>query len=381
MERLYCPLKLGHDTITHRVGMAPLTRYRSPNHEPLDFVETYYSQRASGGLIISEATFISKAAGGYPNAPGIYTKEQIARWKKVTAAVRAKNSVFYCQLWAIGRANKGQEPNVPIVSSGNLSFPGGKVPTMLSVPEINQFINDYHHAAKCAIEAGFHGCELHAAHGYLPDQFLQLSSNNRTDQYGGSLQNRARFLFQALGTIVDAIGQERTAIRLSPFIDFQGMGHEDPFKTWLYVCFEIQKRFPRLAYVSITDPRLDNNQGGNANAKKYSCDPFRCIFRGMDPSLSSGLSKDATLVFPEPTKTHPTVFFTAGGYAASDAKPHCERTGDIVGYGRFFIANPDLPLRIKHGLELNPYDRKTFYTQTEEGYTTYPFARIEESKL
>lgn len=228
------------------------------------------------------------------------------------------------------------------------------------------------------VKAGFDGVELHGAHGYLLDQFLQKGSNLRTDSYGGDVENRSRFLMEALDIVSKTIGQERTAVRISPFSPFQGMGESDnPFETWGYVCKEIKRRFPKLAYISVTDPRLgsDSGQGDDKNCK-YSADRFRAVFRGVDPESVDKL-KGSDFVFPEPNAENPTVFFSGGGYTASDAEESCERTGDVVGYGRLFIANPDLPHRIQNGLMLNAYDRSTFYTATEKGYLDYPFATAE----
>jgi NADPH2 dehydrogenase len=170
----------------------------------------------------------------------------------------------------------------------------------------------------------------------------------------------------------DFKGEQRTAIRISPFSPFQGMDQEpDAFDTWGYVCKEMSARFPKLAYVSVTDARLPSDAMGNDKNTVYTCDPFRAVFRGVDPSTVSKMHATATTVFPDPTPEYPTVFFSAGGYAASDAEPSSERTGDVIAFGRFFIPNPDLPYRLKHGLELAAYNRGTFYTPGAEGYTTY----------
>ncbi|KAI8912778.1 hypothetical protein EDD86DRAFT_236303 [Gorgonomyces haynaldii] len=380
-SRLWKPLKIGNQVATQRVVLAPLTRYRSPLHVPqAELMGEYYEQRSHGGLLISEATFIAKEAGGYPHAPGIYTEEQVREWSKITERAKRKGSIFYCQLWALGRANRGAEPDVKVVSCSPLPLPNGPVPEEMSKEDIQRYLQHYVHASKCAIKAGFDGVEVHGAHGYLIDQFLQASSNKRTDEYGGSLENRARFLFQVLQVVSDAIGQERTAIRVSPFSPFQDMGHEpDVYQTWGYVFEQIKQRFPKLAYVSVTDPRLGPDQNGKSDSNVYSCDPFRAILRGVKEPLSK-FEKDADMVFPDPTPEHPTCFVAAGGYAASDAEPCCDRTGDLIGFGRIYISNPDLPLRIKQGLELNPYNRSTFYTPGPVGYTDYPFADEQTKK-
>ncbi|KAJ3258875.1 hypothetical protein HK103_003257 [Boothiomyces macroporosus] len=378
-SRLWQPLKVGNKTIKHRVGLAPLTRYRAPNHIPQAFVAEYYKQRASGGLLVTEATFIAKEAGGYPFAPGIYNQEQVEAWKAVTKAVHEKESVIYCQLWALGRANGGKEEGVEVVSASNIPVEeGAPIPRALTIEDIKRYMSHYKHAARNAIEAGFDGVEIHGAHGYLPDQFLQRSSNNRGDIYGGSLENRARFALEALESVTQEIGQERTAIRISPFSVFQGMGHEeDPFETFGYLVSEIKKRFPKLAYISVTDNRFGN---ASQDDKLLTCDKFRAILRGVDPKNVSKFTKDKAITLPDPSVEHPTVFFSAGGYSASEAEPHSDRTGDVVAFGRVFIANPDLPHRIRNGLELNPYDRSTFYTHDQAGYTDYPFANESTKK-
>lgn len=253
----------------------------------------------------------------------------------------------------------------------------------MTIADIKRYLDHYRHAARCAMKAGFDGCEVHGAHGYLLDQFLQLSSNcTRDDEYSGSLENRSRFMLEAVAAVAEEIGQDKTAIRLSPFSTFQGMSQpvDEPFSTWGYVCESLAKAFPQLAYVSVTDARLGSDQGGSDATKKFTCDPFRAAFRGVTGPISQ-LSAEATTVFPDPTPEHPTVFFSAGGYTASEAETASERTGDVVAYGRIYLANPDLPHRLKSGLTLNAYDRSTFYTSEKEGYTTYPFASAETPKF
>ncbi|KAI8910111.1 hypothetical protein EDD86DRAFT_134144 [Gorgonomyces haynaldii] len=377
-SRLWKPLKVGDMQLEHRVAMAPLTRMRatSPPGVPSEIAIEYYEQRASkGGLIVSEATFISKEAGGHINAPGIYTPEQIAAWKKITDAVHAKGGFIYCQLWALGRANIGEDPTIKTVSSSNLPHPmrpDGPIPEQMTIEDILRYIESYKHAAKCAIEAGFDGCELHGAHGYLLDQFLRLDINRtRHDKYSGSIENRARFMLDAVKAVADTIGETKTSIRISPFVPYSTEEMKalngEPWEQWGYVCEKLKERFPKLAYVSITDPRVDETV-------LYSSDYFRAIFRGIDPQTVSKLQDGANTQFPEPNEEHPTVVLVAGGYTASDAEPTCDRTGDLVGFGRIFISNPDLPHRIRHGLVMNPYDRSTFYAPDARGYTDYPFA-------
>jgi NADPH2 dehydrogenase len=364
--------------LIHLVVLAPLTRRRALNQVPNELHVDYYRQRASkGGLLITEGTFISREAGGFPNAPGIYNQEQIQAWKRVTDAVHDKGGVIYCQLWAIGRANFGQMEDVRIVSSSNIPLESGKVPEKMTIQDINRYLESYKQATLNAIEAGFDGVEVHSAHGYLLDQFIQKSCNDRDDEYGGTLENRARFVLQVMKAVSAVIGQKRTAIRLSPYSFFQGMGKENYYETFGYISKQLQMRFPELAYVSFTDPRLDEEQGGTKEVMQHTSDYFRAIFRGVDPEITIGKSMN----FEEPNDTYPTVFLSAGGYSASDCEPVADRTNDLIGFGRFFISNPDLPYRLKHGLELNAYDRSTFYTQGHVGYTTYSFADKDTKKF
>jgi len=361
--------------------MAPLTRFRAVGEGsvPNEMHVEYYSQRATdGGLLITEGTFISEEAGGYPNVPGIYTSDQIKGWKAVTDAVHAKGGLIYCQLWAIGRANPGMIPGIKIVSSSNLAYEGGKTPEPLTVDDIKRYVENYRKAAQAAIAAGFDGVEIHSAHGYLLDQFLQESCNcTRNDEYSGSAAGRIKFLMEVLEAVTGQVGQSRVAVRLSPFSDFQGMGKEkDPLESFAFVCQNLKKY--RLAYVSVTDPKLDDTVGGSELGKLYSTDYLRAIFRGAQ--ISSKFSEDATTIFEDANGDHSTLFLSAGGYTASDAEPHSDRTGDLVGYGRAFIANPDLVHRLRHGLELNAYDRSTFYSQGADGYTDYPFATVDTPK-
>lgn len=303
---------------------------------------SYYSQRSSGGLIVTEATFIAEEAAGYPSAPGIYNAQQVDQWRDIVRGVHEKSSVVYCQLWALGRANVGGEPGVKTVSSSTIPLKEASNGDALQMglEDIKRYMQHYRQAAKNAIDAGnfnlrigFDGVEVHGAHGYLVDQFLQSSSNStRNDEYGGSLENRARFLLEAMQNVVDVVGEERAAIRISPFSPFQDMGQEsDPFETWGYVCQQLKTRFPKLAYISVTDPRLGADGAGDDMSKVYSVDKLRAVFRGVDPSTISKLHSESTTVFSDPTPEHPTVFLSAGGYTASEAEPSSERTGDLIG--------------------------------------------------
>ncbi|CAO3647048.1 unnamed protein product [Mucor fragilis] len=358
-KALFSPIKVGANTLKHRVVLAPLTRFRAtPEAVPTDLQAKYYEQRASdGGLLVTEATFISRLAGAYPQAPGIYNKAQIEGWKKATSAVHAKGGVFFLQLWHIGRVgSKYLNPNQEqVVSASDIPSPGKaltgsdhEVPRALTIEEIKSIVNDYAQAAKNAIEAGFDGVEIHGANGYLVDQFINNSSNNRTDIYGGSVENRGRFALEVVDAVVAAVGEERTAIRFSPGGAFQGMASDNVEETWGYLVSELQKNHPKLAYLHLIESRADLQTPDHKNTVD-TLESYRKIWKGP--------------------------FITAGGFSTSleFGNEIAEKTGDLVAYGRAFIANPDLPERLRNGWELNPYNRDTFYDHGAEGYTDYPF--------
>ncbi|RCI02979.1 hypothetical protein CU098_011811 [Rhizopus stolonifer] len=358
IQALFTPTKIGNQELKHRVVLAPLTRFRAtPEAVPTDLQVEHYKQRASeGGLLITEATFISRLAGNYYRVPGIYTKEQIEAWKKVTSAVHEKKGVIYLQLWHIGRAGSSEfNPNgEQIVSASDIPISGKSMlgrdyeaPRPLTVDEIKAIVQDYRQAALNAIEAGFDGVEIHSANGYLLDQFINTSSNKRTDAYGGSIENRARFPLEVVDAVVDAVGAERTAIRFSPGGKFQDMEDETVVETWSYLTSQLQKNHPDLAYLHFIEARANffNDEANNVD----TLEPYRQIWKGP--------------------------FITASGFSTN--VPHAidiaEKTGNLIAFGRAFIANPDLPERIRNGWELNKYDRSTFYTNDAAGYTDYPF--------
>ncbi|QSZ34055.1 hypothetical protein DSL72_005635 [Monilinia vaccinii-corymbosi] len=360
---LFSPLKLGTSELQHRMAMAPLTRFRADdNHVPLPFVAEYYAQRASvpGTLLVSEATFIAPQAGGYPNAPGIWSQEQIVGWKKVTDAVHAKKSYIWLQLWALGRAADPtaleQEGGYKVKSASDIPLEGGAKPEPLTEAEIKEYIGLYAQAAKNSIEAGFDGVEIHGANGYLIDQFFQDVSNQRTDSWGGSVENRARFGIEVAKAVAAAVGAEKTAIRLSPYSTFQGMKMADPVPQFTYIAQELKKL--NLAYLHLVESRisgiLDNDQTEKVN---FLID----IWAGTSPIL------------------------LAGGFTAQSAQTAVneEYKGKdvVIVFGRYFISNPDLPFRVKKGIEFEPYDRNLFYNRKEEtGYTSYAFSKDFEAQ-
>ncbi|MCJ1284293.1 Chanoclavine-I aldehyde reductase fgaOx3 [Xylographa opegraphella] len=356
MPSLSDPLRIGNCQLKHRLVMAPLTRYRADDaHVPLPMVTEYYAQRASvpGTLLITEATFISPRASGYNNIPGIYSTAQIAQWKEITDAVHAKHSYIYLQLWALGRAAKpdllAAEGHDYVSSSATPVSAGGPTPCALSEAEIHAFIADYASAAKNAIAAGFDGVEIHAANGYLIDQFTQDTCNQRTDAWGGSVENRARFGIEVARAVVAAVGAERTGIRLSPFSTFQGMRMADPEPQFAFLTREL--RALRLSYLHVVESRISGNADVETTAK---IDFLVEAWGGLSPIL------------------------VAGGFTPESARRavEVEYPGDVaVVFGRFFISNPDLPFRVLRGLPLAPYDRDTFYKAgSPQGYVDYPFS-------
>ncbi|KAF6263436.1 putative 12-oxophytodienoic acid reductase [Scenedesmus sp. NREL 46B-D3] len=353
-QPLFNPLKLGDLELQHRVIMAPLTRCRAPDNVPAPVMATYYGQRASaGGLIISEATAICPEAHGYPQVPGIYTQQQVEAWRPVVQA-----------LWHVGRASHPdyQPGNALPVSSSALPIGDGfevytpkggpfKYPTprALDASEIPAIVKAYADAARNAIAAGFDGVEVHGANGYLLDQFWKDSTNQRSDEYGGSDENKARLLLEVMEAVAAAVGAQRVGLRLSPYNTFldacDDVQRAVQKNVWLVQ--ELDRRVPGLAYLHMVEPRL---AGGNAEVEgpiDHSLEPFR--------------------------KATKLPFLAAGGFKRNDGIAAVkDGKADAVVYGRYFISNPDLPRRLAEGAELTPYDRDTFYSFGEQGYVDYP---------
>jgi NADPH2 dehydrogenase len=357
-SKIFTPLQVGNSTLQQRIVMAPLTRFRADdNHVQLDFVKEYYEQRASvpGSFLITEATFISPRAGGYPNVPGIYNQEQIKAWKEITDVVHAKKSSIWVQLWALGRvANPDilKADGYKLLSSSATPEAEGKpVPEEMSENDIQEFIAAYAQAAKNAIEAGFDGVEIHGANGYLIDQFTQDTANKRTDTWGGSVENRARFALEVTKAVVAAIGPERTGIRLSPFSDFQGMKMADPVPQFSYLTKELKQY--NLAYLHLVESRIS----GNATV---DCSDNISVFVDIWANQSP--------------------VFIAGGFDAETAQKAVNeeyKNSDVaVVFGRYYISSPDLPYRVKNNIPFTPYDRNTFYNaKSTVGYLDYPFSK------
>ncbi|XP_061354507.1 putative 12-oxophytodienoate reductase 11 isoform X2 [Gastrolobium bilobum] len=356
---LLTPYKMGNFNLSHRVVLAPLTRQRSYNNVPQPHAILYYSQRTSkGGLLITEATGVSDTAQGLLHTPGIWTKEQVEAWKPIVDAVHAKGGIFFCQIWHVGRvSNTVYQPNgqAPISSTDKPLTPqlrrNGIDVTQFSPPrrlrtdEIPHIVNDFRLAARNAIEAGFDGIEIHGAHGYLHEQFMKDKPNDRTDEYGGSLENRCRFTLDVVEAIVNEIGAERVGIRLSPFADYGECEASNPKELGLYMANALNKY--GILYCHMVEPRI--KLSGETVECPHGLVPMRKAFKGT--------------------------FIAAGGYDRKDGiNAIAENRADLVAYGRLFLANPDLPKRYELDAPLNKYKRETFYTDDPVlGYTDYPF--------
>ncbi|KAH9294453.1 hypothetical protein KI387_040348, partial [Taxus chinensis] len=345
------------------VVMAPLTRERSYRNVPQPHAILYYSQRTTpGGLLISEATGVSDTAQGYVDTPGIWTDEQVEAWKPIVKAVHDKGGIFFCQIGHCGRFShvdyqpNGQSPpsstSKPI--SGKIPLPNRNdvadfsTPRPLKTEEIPSIVADFRNAARNAINAGFDGVELHGAHGYLLDQFMKDSVNDRTDRYGGTLENRCRFPLEVVEAVVDEIGAEHVGIRLSPFTAFFEPHDSNPETLGVYMAEALNKY--NILYAHFVEPRI--NPSLESIATEKSLFPMRRAFQGT--------------------------FLVAGGYDREDGNAAISSgKADIVVYGRLFLANPDLPKRFEVDAPLNKYDRDTFYTSDPVfGYTDYPFLEV-----
>ncbi|KAI0063269.1 FMN-linked oxidoreductase [Artomyces pyxidatus] len=360
-DALFKPITLGALALQHRIVLAPLTRLRATAaHEPTDLAREYYAQRARapGTLLVAEGTYIEPGAGGYANAPGVWSDAQVAAWKKVTDAVHAKGSFIFLQLWALGRAAAPDvlagEGGFPLVSASDIPMDAqSAAPRPLTVEEIKEYVGWYKRGAENAVhKAGFDGVEIHDANGFLLDQFVQDVSNNRTDEYGGSLENRLRFTLEVVEAVVGAVGEKRTAIRLSPWSRFQGMRMADPVPTFSTLVTKIRDTYPEFAYLHVIEGRV--------------------MAHSDDPEFDA--TTDTTHFLREIWGKRP--YITAGGFKGESAAAIVEKEGGLVAFGRDFIANPDLPSKLKNGAALTKYDRDTFYSPGPVGYTDYPFAEV-----
>ncbi len=358
---LASPTHLGAIEIKNRVIMAPLTRMRAIEGDvPNPLAKTYYSQRAGAGLIISEATQISPLGKGYPATPGIYSAEQTQAWKEIVDAVHATGGKMVAQLWHVGRiSHSSLHPGQGLPVAPSAIAPAGKTmtaswqmeayetPRSMTLEDIEQLKKEFKVAAQHAKAAGFDGIEIHAANGYLLDQFLQDHSNHRTDIYGGSIENRIRLLREVLETVSTVFPYDRIGVRLSPYGTFNDMADSDPVALFNAVIEQINTC--GLAYLHMIEPR-STSAGGNdqvAESAPITASMFRKAFKGA--------------------------FISAGGFdRALGEQAIAEGTADAIAYGRLYISNPDLAERFARNAPLTPYNRATFYGGAEAGYTDYP---------
>ncbi|MBR9727958.1 alkene reductase [Shewanella intestini] len=357
---LFQPITLGKLSLKNRIVMPPMTRSRAtqPGNEANDIMATYYGQRASAGLIVAEGTQISPMGQGYAWTPGIYSPSQIAGWQKTTRTVHAQGGVIFAQLWHVGRVTHPDNiGGVQPISSSALTAQGVKVfidngsqapgfvdvvePRAMTKADINQVIAQFRQAALNAIEAGFDGIELHAANGYLINQFIDSQANNRTDEYGGSIENRLRFLDEVVSAMVDAIGAERVGVRLAPFTSLNGTVDDTPVATYTAAGALLNQH--HISYLHIAEVDWEDAPETPMSFKKA----LREVFEG--------------------------VLIYAGKYDGDKAAQAInDGLADMIGFGRPFVANPDLPQRIEQGLSWAKHDPDTLFGGDEKGLTDYP---------
>jgi 2,4-dienoyl-CoA reductase-like NADH-dependent reductase (Old Yellow Enzyme family) len=347
MSSLFEPLRVGDLTLRNRIVMAPLTRQRaSEGRVPSDLMVEYYTQRADAGMILTEATAVTPQGVGYADTPGLWSTEQVKGWRKVTSAVHDKGGLILAQLWHVGRISdpvflNGELPVAPsaIAAGGHVSLVRPKrpyvTPRALETSEIPGVVEAYRHGAKMAQESGFDGVEVHAANGYLLDQFLQDSTNLRTDQYGGSLENRARLLLEVVDACIEVWGAGRVGVHLSPRGDSHTMGDSDPAATFTYVAAELGKR--GIAFICAREHEGEDSLGPKLKAA------FGGVYIGNER-------------------------YTRESAEAAVAAGRV----DAVAFGVQYIANPDLTRRFKLDAPLNAPESSTFYSQGAAGYTDYP---------
>ncbi len=353
---LFDPLQVGAMKLANRIVMAPMTRSRADDDDGTvaDMHATYYAQRASAGLIISEAAQISPQGKGYINTPGIHSPEQVKSWQKVTKAVHDAGGLIALQLWHVGRISHvelqpgKQKPVAPSAIAAKAvthlkdGFADPSEPRALETDEIAGIVKDYANAAKLAMEAGFDAVEVHSANGYLPEQFLKDGTNKRTDKYGGSIENRARFLFEVVEAVCREIGADRVGVRLSPYANFNDAADSDPNTLYSYVIESLNDH--GLAYLHLIEGQTTVIEEGGRHGEY---DDLRKLWRG--------------------------VYMGNNGYDRDLAMSRvADGSVDLVAFGRPFIANPDLVERLRDNDPLQEADRETTYAGGEHGFTDYP---------
>lgn len=348
MKKLFDPVTIGDLKLPNRVIMAPLTRSRAtpPGRVPNALMADYYRQRASAGLIISEATAVTPMGVGYANTPGIWSKEQIEGWRTVTRAVHEAGGRMVLQLWHVGRIShpmflSGADPVAPSAIAANgpvrlvrpeTPYP---VPRALQRSEIGGVVDEFRQGARNALEAGFDGVEIHGANGYLLDQFLGDTTNQRDDEYGGSIENRARFMLEVTDAVIGVWGASRVGMHLSPRGDSNSAGDSNPLATFTYVARAMKER--RIAFLCTRE------------------------------------SIGANRIGPDLKRTFGGVYIANEGFTCQSAEDVLAKgEADAVAFGKLFIANPDLPRRFATGAPLNTLDTSTFYAGGARGYVDYP---------
>jgi 2,4-dienoyl-CoA reductase-like NADH-dependent reductase (Old Yellow Enzyme family) len=347
MPSLFDPIKVGDLTLPNRIFMAPLTRLRGTvDHIPTPIIAEYYAQRASAGLIISEGIPIDPMGVGYPNVPGLWSQEQVAAWKPITSAIHNAGGRIFAQIWHVGRISHpdllhGQTPVAPsaVTPPGtvNVLRPQREfvMPRPLEIHEIKAVVEAFRRGAENAQAAGFDGVELHGANGYLLDQFLQDGTNQRTDEYGGPIENRARLMLEAADAAISVWGADRVAMHLAPRGGAHGISDSDPRATFSYVARELGRR--KLAFIAARERVAEDSLGPT----------LRQLFGGVFVANEA-------------------LTYATGQQLVDEGK------ADAVAYGKLFIANPDLPARFAKSASLNQPAPETFYSHTPQGYTDYP---------
>ncbi len=365
-QRLFQPIKLGRYNLPHRIAMAPLTRSRArqPGNVPTPLNACHYAQRTSAALIISEATQVSQQGQGYAWTPGIHSREQVDGWRLVTDAVHEDYGLIFMQLWHVGRiSHPSLQPDCMLPVAPSAIKPAGQAfienelgegemvpfvtPRALQIEEMPYLIQQYVRGAKNAMTAGFDGVEIHAANGYLLDQFIQSSTNRRTDRYGGPIENRARLLLEVVKAVIEVWGADRVGVRLSSLDTQNDISDENPEATFGYIADKLSDY--ELAYLHVVNPAL--------KALEQKTEPDARALRMVD-------------IFRE--KYRGTLMF-AGGFDQDTAEDWLEQgKADLIAFGRKFLANPDLPERFRSRAPLNADDRSTYYGGGAKGYTDYP---------
>ncbi|MHC8285924.1 alkene reductase [Pseudomonas sp. XS1P51] len=365
-EQLFKPIKLGRYVLPHRIVMAPLTRSRAgqPGNVPTALNATYYAQRASAALIITEATQVSMQGQGYAWTPGIHSHEQIESWRRVTDTVHAAGGLIFLQLWHVGRiSHPALQPDGMLPVAPSAIKPAGSAfieneagegelvpfitPRALQIEEMPYLIKQFERGAKNALSAGFDGVEVHCANGYLFDQFINSGSNQRTDEYGGPIENRARLPLEVIQAVCEICGPDRVGVRLSPSSTFNDISDDNREETFGYLAEKLNDY--KLAYLHLVNPAIG----------------------ALEQNIP--LSPEAQRMLTLMREKYRGTLMLAGGFNHDTAEAWlAQGKADLIAFGRKFLANPDLPERLRQGAPLNPEDQTTFYGGGAKGYTDYP---------